>query len=71
VRIIGIDDVKYASLLRVPLTTLRQPCHDLGTAAVAAMLERIAHPTMPARDILLDCKLIIRQSCGTRDPVVA
>jgi GntR family transcriptional regulator of arabinose operon len=71
VRIIGIDDVKYASLLRVPLTTLRQPCHDLGAAAVAAMLERTAHPTMPARDILLDCKLIIRQSCGRRDSVVA
>ncbi len=64
VRIVGIDDVKYASLLRVPLTTLRQPCHDLGAAAITAMLERIAHPTMPARDILLDCKMIVRQSCG-------
>ncbi|MBI2690201.1 MAG: GntR family transcriptional regulator [Acidobacteria bacterium] len=64
IRIVGMDDVKYASLLRVPLTTLRQPCHDLGAAAISAMLERIAHPTMPARDILLDCKMIVRQSCG-------
>jgi GntR family transcriptional regulator, arabinose operon transcriptional repressor len=66
VRIVGIDDVKYASLLRVPLTTMRQPCHDLGAAAISAMLERIAHPTMPARDILLSCKLMVRASCGTR-----
>jgi len=29
------------------------------------MLERIAHPAMPARDVLLDCKLVVRQSCGS------
>ena len=65
VRIVGIDDVKYAALLGVPLTTLRQPCPELGETAVAAMLDRIAHPNMPTRDILLDCKLVIRRSCGS------
>jgi DNA-binding LacI/PurR family transcriptional regulator len=64
VRIVGIDDVKYASLLQVALTTLHQPCHDIGVAAMSAMLERISHPGLPARDILLGCKLIVRQSCG-------
>jgi GntR family transcriptional regulator of arabinose operon len=64
IRIVGIDDVKYASIFHVPLTTLRQPCHDIGTAAVWAMIERIEHPNLPARDILLDCQLIIRRSCG-------
>ncbi len=61
----GIDDVKYASILQVPLTTLHQPCRDLGAAAIFAMLERIAHPSMPARDILLDCRIVVRQSCGS------
>jgi GntR family transcriptional regulator of arabinose operon len=28
------------------------------------MLERIAQPDLPARDILLACKLIVRESCG-------
>jgi len=65
VRIVGIDDVKYAALLGVPLTTLHQPCPELGETAVAAMLDRIAHPNMPTRDILLDCKLVIRRSCGS------
>ncbi len=68
VRIVGIDDVRYAQLLRVPLTTLRQPCRHIGAAALKAMLERIAQPDMPARDILLDCKLIVRESCGARLP---
>lgn len=64
VRLAGIDDVEYARLLPVPLTTLRQPCQELGAVAMAAMLDRIAHPHMPARDILLDCTLVVRQSSG-------
>lgn len=63
-RIVSIDDVKYAPLLHVPLTTLRQPCHDIGAAALWTMIERIEHPGMPARDIALDCELVIRRSCG-------
>ncbi len=64
-KITGIDDTKYASILHVPLTTLRQPCHEIGAAAVWTMIERIQHPNMPARDILLDCQLIVRRSCGS------
>jgi DNA-binding LacI/PurR family transcriptional regulator len=30
------------------------------------MLERIANPHAPARDILLDGELVIRNSCGAR-----
>ena len=64
VRIVGIDDVQYANLLPVPLTTVHQPCREIGVAAVAAMLERIASPETPTRDILLDCRLVVRESCG-------
>src|ERR1700722_14808692 len=66
IRIVGIDDVEYASLLPVPLTTVHQPCKEIGVAAVAAMLERVAAPGMPIRDILLDCNLAIRDSCGMK-----
>jgi GntR family transcriptional regulator, arabinose operon transcriptional repressor len=64
VRIAGIDDVEYANLLPIPLTTVHQPCREIGIAAMAAMLERVTNPDMPIRDILLDCKLVIRDSCG-------
>jgi GntR family transcriptional regulator, arabinose operon transcriptional repressor len=66
VRIVGVDDVGYASLLPVPLTTMRQPCRAMGATAVTAMLERIATPELPVRDILLESSLVVRQSCGTR-----
>lgn len=66
IRMAGIDDVKYASLLSVPLTTIHQPCSDMGAMAVSTMLERLCHPKLPARDILLNFHLVIRDSCGAR-----
>jgi GntR family transcriptional regulator of arabinose operon len=65
IRMVGIDDVKYARLLPVPLTTQHQPCRDIGRIALAVMLDRIANPDLPPRDVLLGCKLMVRQSCGS------
>jgi GntR family transcriptional regulator of arabinose operon len=62
VLVAGIDDVKYAELLRVPLTSMRQPCEAIGNAAFRAMMERIESPESPARDVLLGCELIVRKS---------
>ncbi len=66
IRMAGVDDVKYASLVSVPLTTIHQPCSDIGAMAISAMLERLRNPTMPPRDILLNFRLVVRDSCGTR-----
>lgn len=68
IRMAGFDDVKYASLLPVPLTTIHQPCNELGAAAVRAMVERVQHPELPPRDVLLDFKLVVRESCGAAAP---
>ena len=67
VRLVGIDDAEYASLLPVPLTTLRQPTRQIGDAALTAMLERVARKDLPARDILLHSELVVRASCGALD----
>jgi len=64
VRLVGMDDVLYASLLPVPLTTVRQPVREIGETALRAMLERIRRPKMPARELLLDGELVVRKSCG-------
>jgi GntR family transcriptional regulator, arabinose operon transcriptional repressor len=65
IRIVGIDDVKYARLLPVPLTTQHQPCRHMGRTALAVMLDRIANPSQPPRDVLLASRLVVRQSCGS------
>jgi len=64
IRLVGIDDVRYASLLPVSLTTVRQPTREIGEAALRTMLDRIRMPHQPPREILLDGELIIRKSCG-------
>ena len=67
IRIVGIDDVKYASLLPIPLTTQHQPCQDIGRVAMATMFERLKNADLPAREISLNCRLVIRKSCGSPD----
>jgi DNA-binding LacI/PurR family transcriptional regulator len=62
IRIAGIDDVKYAQLLQTPLTTIRQPCLEIGSTALLAMQDRIAHPAASAREFIVDFQLIIRKS---------
>lgn len=61
-RVAGFDDVAYAHLFRVPLTTVRQPAQAIGAAAVRAMLERLAAPDIPARDIFLPASVVVRRS---------
>lgn len=68
VRVVGFDDVRYATLISVPLTTVYQPCRDLATVAFRAMLERIADPALPARNFVLNPRLVVRESCGAYLP---
>ena len=66
VRLVAFDDVKYASLVSVPLTTIHQPCDELGAAAIQTMIQRIESPDVPARDVLVDFHLVVRESCGAQ-----
>jgi DNA-binding LacI/PurR family transcriptional regulator len=66
VRIAGTDDVKYASLLPIPLTTFQQPCAAIGAVSMSAMQERITNPELAPRSILLAGHLVIRRSCGAK-----
>lgn len=64
VRVAGFDDVRYATLLQVPLTTIHQPCRDIAQTAFRAMQERIKEPTIPPRTLTLAPRLVVRDSCG-------
>ena len=64
IRMAAIDDVKYSTLLPVPLTTIHQPCNEIGATAIEAMVQRLQHPQMPGREITLNFRLIVRKSCG-------
>ena len=65
VKMVGFDDVKYASLLSVPLTTIHQPCAEIGAAAIRTMVDRLRDPQHPSRDILLNFGLVVRESSAS------
>ena len=62
VAVVGVDDLKYAKLLSIPLTTIHQPCAALGATAVDAMIRRNENPTKPAEDYIVDFSLVVRRS---------
>lgn len=60
VAVVGIDDVDGADSFLPPLTTIRQPHHEVGACAVGHLAELIAGG--PARHTILEPELIIRES---------
>ena len=62
VMIIGVDDAKFAALLRIRLSSVRQPYAATGDIALRTMLNRIDDPLAPPQDILIRCELIARDS---------
>lgn len=62
VSIVGFDNLDTVELLMPPLTTIEQPTYKLGVAAAELLLERISGLTEPAREIILETKLIRRAS---------
>ena len=58
----GFDDDPIASLLPVPLTTIRLPAGPFAKAAYDAIVRRIKSEEKHVRQILIDCELVIRES---------
>ena len=50
------------SIMRPQLTTIRQPCAEIAAVAFRALLDRIADPRLPPREILLSSELVVRPS---------
>ena len=64
IRVIGFDDVRYAQLLRVPLTTYHQPAKAIGNAALNLMLWRLENPDAPVETRMIEGYIVQRESCG-------
>jgi DNA-binding LacI/PurR family transcriptional regulator len=62
IKLAGFDDTPTASLLAIPLTTVRQPAGAIALRAVSVMNDRIAHPHLPPVHVAVHCELIVRES---------
>lgn len=63
ISIIGIDDINISALLHPPLTTMAQKKYEMGFQAVKILIDSIKKGKIPKEQIILDAKLIERQSC--------
>ena len=64
VAVVGFDNLKYASLLEVPLTTVAQPFYEIGAKAVEILMNKFQDKNAPLQKLILDPELIVRKSCG-------
>jgi DNA-binding LacI/PurR family transcriptional regulator len=63
IAVVGFDDMLEASLLPVPLTTVRQSIARSAQTMMDVLLRRIDGEQFPA-EVTFPTELIIRQSCG-------
>ncbi len=61
----GIDDMAYARLVRPRLTLMSMPYYEAGRAAGARLLARIRGNNGPRQTIMLESKLVVRESTAT------
>lgn len=62
IAIMGVDDQPIASILQVPLTTIRQPVQTEGEYAAKEMIRKLTDDAEDAKRIELDLELVVRQS---------
>ncbi|WP_207782727.1 LacI family DNA-binding transcriptional regulator [Phytoactinopolyspora limicola] len=68
VAITSFDGIAAGAYATPALTTMAQPFADLGKAAMAQLLERIADPEAAVSAAVLPVELVARGSCGCPDP---
>ncbi|WP_234573453.1 LacI family DNA-binding transcriptional regulator [Rhodohalobacter sp. 614A] len=66
IAIVGFSDDIRASLMKTPLTTVRQPSYDLGKRAAQKLIKMIENEDEPVENIDLLTELVVRESCGCK-----
>lgn len=63
ISIIGNDDIYYAKIYPVPLTTIRAPQHEIGRKAAEILIRNIeSSKLLPVERVVLETEFIIRES---------
>jgi LacI family transcriptional regulator len=64
IAVIGFDDIELASYMTPGLTTISQPKHEIGEAALDMIIDGIQGKESISQSITLPVNLVIRKSCG-------
>ena len=64
VSVVGFNDMPFSERFNPPLTTVRIPHYEIGSAAAELLLERLVAPETPTRHVVLPPRLVVRSSTG-------
>ncbi len=68
VALVGFDDVDFYTLLKPPVTTVRQPAAELGRTSARLLLQKIkSEASTSTIRTVLPVKLVVRESCGCKN----
>jgi LacI family transcriptional regulator len=66
IAVVGYDDIEFAAIAEVPLTSVRQPAREMGRAAAEILIARINGTETPdLTDVVYQPELVIRASTST------
>jgi len=69
ISIVGNDDIYYARIYPIPLTTIRAPQHEIGRKAAEILIRIIESPVPPPTEkIVLETEFIVRKSTRVLTP---
>jgi len=64
--VVGIDDIQFARIFSPSLTSVSLEARERGRLAAQLLLERMAAPGAPPRTVLVEPRLVIRESSAPR-----
>jgi LacI family transcriptional regulator, fructose operon transcriptional repressor len=66
IALVTFDETTWASLVQPPITLIAQPTYEIGKTATELLLQRIADPNRPIRQVILKGQLLVRGSSAPR-----
>jgi len=64
--LVTFDETTWASLVQPAITLIAQPTYEIGKTAAELLLQRIADPSRPTRQVILKGQLVVRGSSTPR-----
>lgn len=62
ISVMGFDDLDFAEIINPSLSSVSQPGYQLGTTAARLLLDRVEGDTAPAKHLVLETSLKVRDS---------
>ena len=68
IAVVGFDDLPVSphTTQEIQLTTIHQPVLEFGIKAVELLIDRIENGCIPAKQVIVETDLVIRDTCGSK-----